>query len=69
METGKVKWFDEVKGYGFITMANGDDIFVHYSDIVAKGFKTLKQGQEVKFNISNADAGTKATNVSAIINS
>ena len=66
METGKVKWFDDAKGYGFITMTNGDDIFVHYSDIIGKGFKTLKQGQAVNFNISNADSGTKAINVSVI---
>ncbi len=62
--TGKVKWFNPEKGYGFITLENGkDDVFVHYSAIKMDGFKTLEQGDEVKFSIVNSDRGPQAANV------
>ena len=62
--TGKVKWFNAEKGYGFITLENGkDDVFVHYSAIKMDGFKTLEQGDEVKFSIVNSDRGPQAANV------
>ena len=60
---GKVKWFDEAKGYGFIEQESGDDIFVHFSQIVGDGFRTLKQGQEVEFEVSDGPKGPLATNV------
>ena len=60
---GKVKWFDEAKGYGFIEQESGDDIFVHFSQIVGDGFRTLKQGQEVEFEVSEGPKGPLATNV------
>jgi len=58
-----VKWFDEAKGYGFIEQESGDDIFVHFSQIVGDGFRTLKQGQEVEFEVSEGPKGPLATNV------
>jgi len=58
-----VKWFDEAKGYGFIEQESGDDIFVHFSQIVGDGFRTLKQGQEVEFEVSDGPKGPLATNV------
>lgn len=65
--TGKVKWFSSTKGFGFIT--NNDDqkdVFVHFSDINADGFKTLKEGDTVSFNIANGERGLKATDVKVI---
>jgi CspA family cold shock protein len=61
--TGKVKWFNEKKGYGFITAADGKDIFVHYSAILSDGFKTLSEGQEVKFDCEEGVKGLIAKNV------
>jgi CspA family cold shock protein len=58
MESGTVKWFDEKKGYGFIS-SNGDDLFVHFSDIQAKGFRKLTEGQEVKFKVAKGQNGKK----------
>lgn len=58
-----MKWFDEAKGYGFIEQESGDDIFVHFSQIVGDGFRTLKQGQEVEFEVSEGPKGPLATNV------
>lgn len=58
-----MKWFDEAKGYGFIEQESGDDIFVHFSQIVGDGFRTLKQGQEVEFEVSDGPKGPLATNV------
>ena len=60
---GKVKWFNESKGYGFIQQDNGPDVFVHYSSISGDGFKTLAEGQRVSFEITEGDRGPKASNV------
>jgi CspA family cold shock protein len=61
---GSVKWFNEAKGYGFISQDNGGpDVFVHYSNITGNGFKTLKEGQQVEFEIGQGPKGPCATNV------
>ena len=60
---GKVKWFNESKGYGFIQQDNGPDVFVHYSSITTDGFKTLAEGQKVSFDIVEDARGPKAANV------
>jgi len=62
-EIGSVKWFSNEKGYGFIERQNGEDVFVHHSDIVGEGFKTLRQGESVEFEVMEADKGPKARNV------
>lgn len=62
-ERGAVKWFDAQKGFGFIERPDGTDIFVHYSDIVGSGFRTLSEGQKVEFRISQSKKGPQATNV------
>ena len=61
--TGTVKWFNDSKGYGFITQTNGADVFVHYSAIVGEGFKTLAEGQEVEFDLIDTGKGPQASNV------
>ncbi|PYZ96183.1 cold-shock protein [Alteribacter lacisalsi] len=61
--TGKVKWFNSEKGFGFIEREDGDDVFVHFSAINAEGFKTLEEGQEVEFEIVEGDRGPQAANV------
>ncbi|WP_078809678.1 cold-shock protein [Selenihalanaerobacter shriftii] len=61
--TGKVKWFDTKKGYGFIEQEDGDDIFVHYSAIEEDGFKDLSEDQEVSFEVVENDKGLQAKNV------
>ncbi len=61
---GTVKWFNNTKGYGFLTDENGTDIFVHYSAITMDGYKTLKQGDAVMFEVIDGDKGLQATNVS-----
>lgn len=63
MATGRVKWFDEKKGYGFISAEEGEDVFVHYSEINSDGFKTLHEGQRVKFEIVEGRKGPQANNV------
>ncbi len=63
MATGKVKWFNESKGFGFIEQESGEDVFVHYSAIVTDGFKTLKEGQSVEFEVTQDAKGSKAVNV------
>jgi CspA family cold shock protein len=63
MATGKVKWFNNSKGYGFIEKEGGGDVFVHYTAIQGDGFKTLNEGQVVEFEISQGDKGPQATNV------
>lgn len=60
---GKVKWFNDRKGYGFIEQENGGDIFVHYSAIQDEGFKSLKEGQEVEFEVTQSERGPQATKV------
>ena len=65
MDNGKVKWFSNQKGYGFIQTDDGKDIFVHFSAIESEGFKTLGQGQEVEFEISDGPNGPQASNVTA----
>lgn len=64
-EIGKVKWFNETKGYGFIGRENGPDVFVHFSAIQGNGFKTLKEGQGVEFEVSRGPKGLQALNVAA----
>ena len=61
--TGKVKWFNAEKGYGFITSDEGKDIFVHYSAIQVDGFRSLEEGQKVSFEIVESDRGQQAANV------
>ena len=63
MAKGKVKWFNDAKGYGFITVEDGKDVFVHHSSIQGEGFKTLKEGQDVEFEITKGPKGDQATNV------
>ncbi|HBG46342.1 MAG TPA: cold-shock protein [Deltaproteobacteria bacterium] len=63
MAKGKVKWFNESKGFGFIERESGEDVFVHYTSIQGDGFKTLKEGQEVEFDIAKDAKGSKAVNV------
>ena len=60
---GTVKWFNESKGFGFLAQAEGEDIFVHYTAIQGSGFRTLKEGQEVEFNIERGPKGLQASNV------
>ena len=63
MATGKVKWFNNSKGYGFIENEGGGDVFVHYSAIQGDGFKTLNEGESVEFEVSQGDNGPQAINV------
>ena len=63
MPAGKVKWFNETKGFGFIEQDSGEDVFVHYSSITGDGFKTLKEGQRVEFDVTKCPKGLKAENV------
>ena len=62
-QTGKVKWFNASKGYGFIEREDGDDVFVHFSAIQGDGFKTLDEGQTVEFEVVNGNRGLQAENV------
>jgi CspA family cold shock protein len=62
--TGKVKWFNDAKGYGFIERPDGDDVFVHYSAIQGTGFRSLSEGQEVEFEVVDGPKGKQAANVS-----
>ena len=66
MNTGTVKFFNAEKGYGFIKMDGGKEIFVHYSAIQADGYKTLEEGQRVQFNIVEGDRGQQASEVSVL---
>ena len=63
MASGKVKWFDNRKGFGFISQESGQDVFVHHSCIVGQGFKTLNEGDPVSFDLITSDKGLKAQNV------
>lgn len=64
METGKVKWFNNAKGYGFITREGGEDLFVHFKSIVGDGYKSLKEGETVQFEVEQGAKGLQAINVS-----
>ncbi|MCU9595351.1 cold-shock protein CspD [Caldibacillus thermolactis] len=63
MEQGKVKWFNAEKGFGFIEVEGGNDVFVHYTAIQGEGFKTLEEGQAVSFDIVEGNRGPQAANV------
>jgi CspA family cold shock protein len=65
-ETGTVKWFNNSKGYGFLTSADGKDVFVHFSSITAEGFKSLEEGQKVEFEITDGEKGPQAKDVTPI---
>ena len=62
-EIGTVKWFNEKKGYGFIAREEGNDVFVHYSAITGRGFRSLKEGDRVEFSVKKEDKGIAAANV------
>ena len=66
MATGSVKWFNESKGFGFISQEGGDDLFVHYSAIAVSGFKTLTEGEQVEFDVTDGPKGPQAANVRKI---
>ena len=66
MNKGTVKWFNNQKGYGFISDEQGNDVFVHYSGLVMDGFKSLEEGQAVEFEIVNGAKGPQATNVNRL---
>lgn len=66
MEKGSVKWFNDSKGYGFIAQENGEDVFVHHSAIQGEGFKTLNEGDEVEFEVTQGPKGLQAKNVRRI---
>jgi CspA family cold shock protein len=63
MEQGTVKWFNDAKGFGFLSRANGEDVFVHYSAIKSEGFKSLQEGQAVQFDVVKGPKGWQAENV------
>ncbi len=62
-EEGTVKWFDDRKGYGFISRASGEDVFVHFSSIAGDGFKSLQEGDQVSFDLEESERGPQAVNV------
>ena len=62
-QTGTVKWFNDAKGFGFITAENGDDVFVHFSSIQGGGFRSLREGAAVEFEVTNGPKGLQAQNV------
>ncbi len=66
MEKGTVKWFNNAKGYGFITRESGEDLFVHFKSITGDGYKTLKQGEAVQFDVEQGQKGLQAINVSRV---
>ncbi|WP_430533950.1 cold shock domain-containing protein [Listeria rocourtiae] len=66
MQNGKVKWFSNEKGYGFLELENGEDIFIHFTAIQGDGYKTLDEGQSVTFEIVEGNRGPQATNVEKV---
>jgi CspA family cold shock protein len=66
METGTVKWFNDAKGFGFISRQNGEDVFVHFSAIQAGGFRSLQEGQQVQFDVTKGPKGLQAENVKPV---
>lgn len=66
MASGKVKWFDNKKGFGFIAQESGQDVFVHHTSIIGQGFKTLNEGEVVTFEIVDGGKGLKAQNVQRV---
>ena len=67
MARGTVKWFNNVKGYGFIAQEHGEDVFVHYSAILEEGYRSLNAGEEVQFELTTGEKGLQAVNVSKIM--
>ncbi len=67
MKQGSVKWFNAEKGFGFIEIEGGDDVFVHFSAIEGEGFKSLDEGQAVEFEVVEGDRGPQAANVSKLV--
>lgn len=65
-EKGKIKWFSDAKGYGFIEREEGEDVFVHFTAIVGEGFRTLAEGQEVEFDVVQGKKGPQAENVTVV---
>jgi len=66
MAKGTVKWFNDKKGFGFITPESGKDVFVHFSEIQSEGFRTLKDGQDVEFELVSGEKGPQAKNVTVL---
>jgi CspA family cold shock protein len=66
MAKGKVKWFNDAKGFGFLEQENGDDVFCHFSAITGEGFKSLQEGDEVEFDVVKGPKGLQAANVRKI---
>ncbi|HEX9933718.1 MAG TPA: cold-shock protein [bacterium] len=66
MEKGTVKWFNKTKGFGFIRRSEGEDVFVHYKAIVGEGFKELKEGDQVEFDVEQGPKGLQAANVKVV---
>lgn len=65
-ETGTVKWFNDAKGFGFITSSNGEDVFVHYSAIQGQGFRSLREGAAVEYDVAQGPKGLQASNVTLV---
>lgn len=65
-QTGTVKWFDDAKGFGFISRENGDDVFVHHSAIESQGFRSLNENQQVEFSVEQGPKGLRAAHVKAL---
>ena len=66
MEQGTVKWFNDAKGFGFITTEGGDDVFVHFTAIQGNGFRSLQEGAQVEFEVVNGPKGLQASNVNVV---
>ena len=66
MAQGRVKWFNDAKGFGFITQEGGEDVFVHFSAIAAQGFKSLAEGDQVEFEVTRGPKGRQAANVRTV---